>query len=952
MKRYYIAVLSIVFFFSSLTQGVATEIFTGDSNRLTAESTTIFYSEKKDSVNIAFKKIDANNVVGVVGTLNADRINEDDNTVWASGVFAGRALGMLGNTNIRGIGISIDVADLTGSGTLSGNALFVVDGLPRDVEGLRLSEVESISVLRDVNASVLYGSSAINGIVLITTKRGKIGENRKNISLSYGIETPLELPKYLNSADYMEYFNLARENDGLTPQFGQEMIDNYRRGNKYRYPDVDYYSSEYVKSFRPYVDATGEFSGGNKAAKYYLNFGMNSVGSWLNFGEGANARYNRFNVRGNVDLSIIDWIDTSIDATASFLNNKGARGNYFSDAASIRPHEYAPLIPISLIDPENPLLLGRKNDVEGLYLLGGSINRQTTPFGHGYSGGQYENVARKFSFNNRINFNLDMLTEGLSFHTNLSFDYFTRFDQTVSNGYSVYVPQWETVNNEDKIVGLTQYGADTRPGTQVVGNTYFRRRIGFYGLFDYDRTFDDLHHVSGSLLGYGSHFKELGDFQGVKHAHAGLRLAYTYGSRYAVDFSSAYVNSVKLAPGNRGGFSPSIGLGWIMSSEDFMSSVDNVDFLKMRLSGGMLNSDLPISGFFLYDDLYGTSGSYNWYEGTRSRSGVMSHRERNYELGLAKRKEVNVGLEGLFFNRLIGIDANFFHNIYSDLVVRPATRYPAYYTDFMPYENFEKDSYTGFELGLSVNKTVGDWKFMVGINTLYVTSKRLIVDEVYEDAYRYRAGYPKDATFGLEAIGLFKDQADIDNSPVQSFGPVRPGDIKYKDQNGDGVIDNTDEVYLRRWQAPFSGGLQVKIAYRNISLYALSEGRSGSDTFMEGDYYWVDGNKKYSEVVLNSWTPETAETATYPRLSSVANSNNHRRSTYWLYNNDYLQVRTIQLTYQFPESITNALNLNHFDLFVNASNPCQFAPNRKIRETRVGGNPYSRAFTIGLRTKF
>ena len=139
MKRYYIAVLSIVFFFSSLTQGVATEIFTGDSNRLTGESTTIFYSEKKDSVNIAFKKIDANNVVGVVGTLNADRINEDDNTVWASGVFAGRALGMLGNTNIRGIGISIDVADLTGSGTLSGNALFVVDGLPRDVEGLRLS---------------------------------------------------------------------------------------------------------------------------------------------------------------------------------------------------------------------------------------------------------------------------------------------------------------------------------------------------------------------------------------------------------------------------------------------------------------------------------------------------------------------------------------------------------------------------------------------------------------------------------------------------------------------------------------------------------------------------------------------------------------------------------------------------------------------------------------------
>lgn len=952
MKRYNIIVLSVLFFFSSLTPGVANGLLSSESKQFAGEASGVYDDERKDSVNIAFKKIEANNVVSAVSSLNSTAVNMDDHTIWASDVFAGRTLGMLGNTNIRGIGISIDVADLTGSGTLSGNALFIVDGLPRDVEGLRLSEVESITVLKDVNAAILYGSSAINGVVLITTKRGRIGDNIKNISLNYGISTPLELPKYLNSADYMTYFNIARDNDGLNPQFSEEMIENYRTGNKYRYPDVDYYSSEYVKSFRPYVDLTGEFSGGNRTAKYYLNFGMNSVGSWLNFGEGANARNNMFNVRGNVDLSIIDWIDTSIDATAFFLNNKGARGNYFGDAATIRPHEYAPLLPIDLIDPENPLLTGRKNDVNGKYLLGGSINQQTTPFGHGYSGGVNETVGRKFSFNNRINFDLGMLTQGLSFHTNLSFDYFTGYNQTVANEYSIYVPQWSTVDGQDRITGLTQYGTDTRPGTQTVGSPYFRRRIGFYGLFNYDRTFDDLHNVSGSLLGYGSLFKEFEDFQGVKHAHLGLRLAYTYDNRYLVDFSSAYVNSVKLAPGNRTGFSPSLGLSWIMSSEDFMSSVEKVDFLKVRLSGGILNSDLPINGFFFYDDLYGTSGSYNWYEGTRSRSGVMSHRERNYQLGLAKRKEVSVGLEGLFFNRMIGVEANFFRNIYSDLVVRPSTRYPDYYADFRPYENFEKDSYNGAELGLTFNKSVGDWGFMIGANALYVTSERLVVDEVYEDEYRYRKGHPKDATFGLEAIGLFKDQADIDNSPVQTYGIVRPGDIKYKDQNGDGIIDAKDEIYLRRWQAPFSAGLQLRVSYKNISLYALGEGRTGADTFMEGDYYWVDGNKKYSEVVLNSWTPETANTATYPRLSSQTNSNNHRRSTFWLYNNDYFQIRTVQMTYTLPESVTKALGMNHLDVFVNGSNLFQFAQNKKIRETRSGAQPYTRTFSIGVRTKF
>ena len=240
----------------------------------------------------------------------------------------------------------------------------------------------------------------------------------------------------------------------------------------------------------------------------------------------------------------------------------------------------------------------------------------------------------------------------------------------------------------------------------------------------------------------------------------------------------------------------------------------------------------------------------------------------------------------------------------------------------------------------------------MGANLLYVTSKRLIVNEIYDNDYQYRKGYPKDATFGLEAVGLFKDQADIDNSPFQSFGAVKPGDIKYKDQNNDGVVDFNDEIYLRRWQAPLSGGLQAKISYKDLTLYAIGEGRSGAKTFMEGNYYWVDGNDKYSEIVYNSWTPETASTATYPRLSSQANSNNFRRSTFWLYNNNYFQIRKIQLTYRMPESISNSMYMNNLDIFVDASNVYQFAPNRKIRETRVGNQPYYRTFSIGVRTNF
>lgn len=903
-----------------------------------------------DQVDMAFRKVYAGDVVGAYSRIKADEVNTYDNTIWASNVLTGRTLGMLGSNSIRGIGIGIDVADATGSGLFSGNALFIVDGLPRDIESLRLSEIEDITVLKDVNSAILYGSAAVNGVILITTKRGEAYKTKTNISANYGISAPRELPKYLDAADYMTYYNLARTNDGQNESFSENEIENHRSGNQYRYPDVDYYSDEYLKSFKSYFDLNGQFSGGNEVAKYYSNVGWYSAGGLIDFGEWANARNNVFNVRGNVDLKINDWIKTSVDGVSLFGNNRSGRGNYWSAASNNRPHLYTPLLPFSLIDPENDLLKARKNDVDGEYLIGGNSNFITTPFGDGYAGGVYERIFRKFSFNNRIDFGLDRITKGLSFHTNISFDYFTAYDQTVYNQYSVYEPIW--AEDEDLIIDLKQHGKDERPGTQSVGNTIFRRRFGFYGLLSYDRVFNDVHHFKGSLLGYGSNFKQSNDFQGVKQAHVGLQINYIFNRKYMIDFSSNYVNSVKLPEGNRGGFSPSLGVAWMMSSENFMANVDNVDYLKIRMSAGVLNSDLPIGGFFYYDNRYGGSGSYNWFEGTRSRGGVSSSWSDNPNLGFAKRNEVTMGLEGGFFDNMLGVEANVFYESYTDLVTRPNTIYPSFYTPYIPYENFESDEYRGAEIGFDFNKSIGELKLVFGVNALYVTSERTKVDEVYSNDYQYRQGHPRDASFGLEAIGLFEDQADIDNSPIQAFGAVQPGDIKYKDQNGDGIVDSNDEVYLRRWQAPFSGGIDLRLSYKNFTFYVLGEGRSGSDAFREGNYYWVDGNNKYSEVVLGSWTPETKNTATFPRLSAETDNNNFRRSSYWLYSNDYFNIRKVQLTYNVPEVVANTVFMKSLQVFVDATDVYQFAKNREIREVRVGGEPYSRTFSLGVKANF
>lgn len=912
---------------------------------------------ENEKVDLAFRKAYEGDVVGFVTKVGAKDLSHYDNVIWASDALNGRTLGMLGGNNIRGVGIGVNVGDITNSGLNSGNALYIVDGLPRDIDGLRLSEVEDIVVLKDVNAAALYGSAAINGVVLITTKRGEAYKKTSNFSVNYGISTPRMLPSYLNSADYMTYYNQARVNDGLTPLWADSTIQNYRSGNPYRYPSIDYYSDEYLSPFKDYFDVMGEFSGGNDVAKFYSVFGWNSAGSLIDFGEAANARDNTFNIRGNVDLKINNWIQTSIDGVSVFGNDRYQRStsssqNFWQAASAVRPYEFTPLLPISLINAEDPLLIGRKRDINGEYLLGGNTNFQTNRIADTYSAGKVERISRKFSFNNRVDFDLEKLTQGLSFHTNISFDFWTRFDQTIENQYSVYEPVWSFVNGEDRITSLKQFGQDASPGTQVVGNTTFNRRFGFYGLLCYDRIFSEKHHVTGSLFGYGTSMKEQGVFQSVKQAHIGLQAGYSFDNRFLVDFSSAYVNSIKLPEGNRGGFSPTLGLAWVLSNESFLSSSENIDYLKLRLSAGSLNSDMPIGGFFYYDNNYTTSGSYGWYDGQRSRSGVVSQWLNNPDLGFAKRNEVNLGVEGLFFNKFLGVEANVFYDVYSDLVIRRTASYPSFYTTFIPYENYNADSYKGAELGLSVNKEMGDWTVWVKANMLYISSERTKVDEFYVNDYQYRKGHPVDATFGLEALGLFQDQAEIDASPKQLFGSVKPGDIKYKDQNADGFVDSNDEVEIRRYQAPVSGGLQIKISYKSLTLYALGEGRSGADSFKESSYYWIDGNDKYSEIVMGAWTADTKATANYPRLSAQTNSNNFRRSTYWLYDDSYFSINKVQLTWNMPEKLASLLLMKKLDLFVNASNIHQFAKNREIRDLRVGNEPYSRTFSIGIKTNF
>jgi TonB-linked SusC/RagA family outer membrane protein len=895
-----------------------------------------FMYGEKDDINIAYGKIKSGNVVGAVSVLDPKDIVEYDNYQWAASALEGRIMGMRGSSNIRGLG----------------TPLFIVDGLPRDISSITMNEIDQITVLKDVNAAILYGSKAVNGVVLVTTKRGEQYKKDFKVSGYYGIDLPLALPKYLPSSQYMELYNEARVNDGLAAPYDAATITNYATGNKYRYPNTDYYSSEYLKSIRPEFMATTELSGGNDVATYYANVGWQHIGSLMNFGEGLNAAENLFNVRGNVDLNINKYVKTAIDAVAIFDNTTNQTGNYWGDASTLRPNLFAPLIPFDLVEASGQSFINaRKTDVNGMYLLGGTSTYLTNGIAEGYAGGNLETIGRTFSFNNRIDIDMNEWVKGLQFHTNIAFDLFTRYQQSVDNSYSVYNPTWEPAP-EDSIMTFTKYGSDVRTGDQIVGNSYFERRFGFYAMFDYNRTFSDVHNISSSLVAYGQRFKMQGDEQGQKDFNLGLRVAYTFKKKYMADFSSALVNSVKLPEGNKMQFAPSLGLAWVLSSEEFMSNVSFINYLKLRASAGILKSDAGIDGFYYYDNVYTTSSSYAWYEGTYSRSGVISSRGGNMNLMFENRKEINFGFESQLFNKLLFLDANIFASEYYDQITRPSTLFPSFYSTYLPYSNYESNTYKGGELGLHLNKKLGDLTITIGGNVLYAESNVKIRDEVYENAYQYRTGKPIDAMFALVADGFFQDQADINGHALQAFGTVKPGDIKYVDQNNDGVVNSNDQVMIGRSSAPWSYGIDLKVTYKNFTLYALGFGRNGSDAYKSGNYYWVDGDKKYSDVVLNRWTPATKETATYPRLSSLSNTNNFQNSTFWLYKNNYFDLQRVQLTYELPQSVAKAIFMKKLSCYVDATNLLLVHKYREVRELNVGSEPQYRAFSIGLKTVF
>lgn len=857
--------------------------------------------------------------------------------------------------------------------------LILVDGVPRDLASIMTMEIEQISFLKGISAVALYGSQAAKGVVLVTTKRGVAGEQTINVRANAGISTPKSYPKYLGSAEYMTLYNEARANDGLEPLYSQEAIYYHSVGdNPYRYPDVDYYAPEYLKESYNYYDATMEITGGNDRARYYTNVGFVSEGSLLNFGEAEGSSTERYNIRGNVDMKLNSFINAKVDAAAIFYNNRSANGDFWGGAATLRPNRYAPLIPISMLEESDiasgVLVENSQNIIDGKYLLGGTQLDQTNPIADTYAGGSNTSARRQFQFNAGVDFDLKSLLNGLSFSSMFGIDYHTTYTQAFNPQYATYQASWTNYAGPDMIGGLTKYGQDANDGKQNISNSRFRQTISYSGQFNYHTKVNNVHNVSAMLIGGIFQQSTSSVYRREGNANLGLYLGYNFKDKYYADFSGAFIHSAKLPADNRQAFSPTLSLGWRLSEEGFLASSTVVDNLKLSVSAGILHTDLDIPDYLLYDILYTPDGAYyGWNDGSGLPS-TESRRSANPDLTFAKREEISLGLDATLFDNLISLTGNVFMSNMTGMVGQLDNLYPSYFStgwpssSFAPFINYNNDQRKGFDFNLNVNKRLGMVDWTLGLTGTYYTTKALKRAEIVEDEYQLREGKALDGIWGLKSDGFFDSQEEIDNSPYQAFGRVFPGDIKYVDQNADGLINDQDQIYLGkdgRYGAPLTLGVHLTAKWRNFTFFALGLARTGAEAmksdiiFNQGadneyavSYFWVNGEDKYSEVVRGRWTEATKETATFPRLTTQSGENNFRNSDFWMYSTDRFDLARVQISYTFPESIVGGGFVRDLGVYVSGSNLLTIAPNREILELNIGRAPQVRMFNLGVKAEF
>lgn len=903
-------------------------------------------TDKEEKVPVAYgirTKTGITHAISVVGASILEKTPVPN----LSNAVAGRATGL---TTVKNSGdepgYDNSLLYVRGIGTFNNfrSPLVLVDNVERDFTMLDPLEIESFSVLKDAAATVFYGIRGANGAINVRTKRGFIGRPEIIFIAQTGFQTPSRLPEYLGSEEYLTLYNKALENDDLPipadDRYDPVMYDGTQ--NPYTYPDIDWYG-EFLKKFAPQQQYKLSLRGGTSTIRYFMFMGATMQDGLYEYTDvnpqySTNPRFTRYNLRSNIDVDVTKSLLVSVDL-ATRVENRHVPN---SSASSI-------FSTLSQLPPNAMPVMNRDSSIAGT-----SVYRNN-PLGMISKTGYRDNYKRTLLANVEATQKLDFIVEGLSLSGMIGLDGNNNYNLGRSQTYAVYqefVTQDTTEyiqygENSDISINTESFGGDFSYMITSIGGLSYTGEIGSNVLAA------DLKYMQSKYTLAGNN---------IAYANQGMFGRATYGikSTYFVEFGFAYNGSEDFGAGNRFGFFPALSGAWILSNEDFLKQDDRFLFLKMRGSLGITgNGKLGVERFPYEEKFYG-GGGYIFGSGYGTSDGAYEGRLSNPDIGWEESLNINIGVDMEMKNNL-DITFDLFSHYRYNIITTGENTIPSIVGQSLPYENNGTVLNSGFEAMTRYKNTSGSWHYSIQGNLSFAINRVLNMDEAEGlPDYQRREGKSASALWGLEAVGFFRDEADIASSPLHTLETVQPGDVKYKDQNNDNIIDYQDEIVIGNSIPQLNLGILGTAAYRNFDFNVVVTGAFGRTVMLTNNSIWIlQNNNKATAIAYEAWEAGVNEgEATYPRLTTITNNNNYNNSTLWAKSAAYLKLANLEVGYSLPGTMMSGLGLSGLRIFLNTHNLASLDGMMKynldpvVPDAGVTGYPVMRVFNAGVNLKF
>ncbi len=826
--------------------------------------------------------------------------------------------------------------------------LTLVDGVPRSFANVDPEDIESFTILKDASATAVYGVRGANGVIIINTKSGMKGSPKFSVRYTEGFTKPTKITDFVDGAVYMEMSNEASTTRGGNRLYSREVIEKTRSGeDPYLYPNVDW-MKEILRDFSRNRSANINIQGGSDKAVYYIGLayydedGMYKDTKLADYN--SNTFFRRYNATTSLTLNPFRSTEIKLGIQGYLANANypaAAQSTIFSSAYFTPPTYIAPMYPDGKLGA----------------FSGGDLNPVAQLGATGYA-----NQWRSQIYSNlRVT---QQLYKGLSITGMFSFDTYNYTSNRFTKSPNTYHATGRDANGNLLFEQTRQGTENLAYGLSAKGD----RTIYLEAALNYKNTFGR-HDVSGMLLFNQSdeiNTKATNVEEALPYRFRGLsgRFTYSFDNRYFGEFNFGYNGSENFAPDKRYGFFPSFGLGWVISNEPFFEgATDIIQYLKLRGTWGQVGNSQISGRRFAYLATVTDNGStsYNFGKNMDQNYGTTAINEYAVDVSWEVADKTNIGLDMRLLNNKLSLQVDLFKESREGIYLRRKS-IPSYFGMINnPYGNIGKVENKGIEVALNYANTWGDWSLSVMGNYSFNRNKVLEDDSTAAYPWQSTIGNKVGQRFGLVALGLFESKEEIAASPVQT-GDTRPGDIKYKDINGDGLINEYDEVPIGWGNVPeIIYGVGFSVGWKNLSLTAMFQGAAHVDAMLSGEgvlpFAQGSGRGNLLSNITDRWTEQNPrQDAFYPRLSIGTINMNYEKSTWWLKNTSYLRLKNVELSYTLPDRWMKHIRLENARIFIQGVNLLTFSPfdiwDVELGDGRGAAYPNISSASLGLSFNF